>query len=93
MAANAALRINSYSGLFDSVNVQVQSLDNLWSDQVVCDLAGAVQYFRTVEILNPFYGIEDAPLCLPYLFITATPIGGAGAPVIATAASVIGWSV
>lgn len=93
MVANAALRVDNYVGNYDVVNAQAQTIVGLESNQQVCDLVGALILRREYEIPNPYYGVEAAPLCLPYLFVQATPIGGAGVPVIATSAAIMGWSV
>lgn len=93
MGANTFMRTSSYVGNYDTANVQVQTISNLEVNQLVCDALGVLTFTREYEIPNPYYAVEAAPLCLPYLFFTAVSIGGAGVPVIATTAAVTGWSV
>lgn len=93
MGANTFMRANSYVGNYDTANAQVQTISDLEINQLVCDAAGVLNFAREYDIPNPYYGVETAPLCLPYLFFTAASIGGAGVPVVATAAAVVGWSV
>lgn len=91
--ANTFVRLNTYVGNYDTVNAQPQTITGLEINQVVADAIGVVLFAREYEIPNPYYGVEAAPLCLPYVYVQAASIGGVGAPIYATTAAITGWSV